>query len=712
MTTANSAILNFEKQNSFYVEKPLVLVMPWNTRTAEKASESSGNSKKLSNDRSTPKRSVKRKSTDTRQNDSAKRRSNEISEKQNSTKQHAEGDQTETENVQERDSQALENSEQGKPNEGAKNCGPGKEQNGRSRSSSVPAVTDRDRVNEGEMTTPKNTRRVSQEKEDGNASSEAYSDSENESRSRRRTKFVQERRKTRSRSRSRSDHRAYDRGGVDLEVHVPEGSDFSSESESDSESSSSSSSSDTASSSDVESDCADDDEEARKLQMLENDPLMVKLMDRMLEKRGFGKNSNANSSSSSRRSKKSKRTKEKRKRREEKRRETKKKRRKEKKEGEDTSRSRRGKAEKAQFKSPKVTKSSEQVKSPSDSMIFRPALKQKRFSKRHGPLVDSEKVISVDQLSQILTNFRVAEKNKTARRDETSSSASETEEPSAKDYADKDVIEAERFKANVAKPNGELPEIFISQGCVPPVDYEAEKGDMKFFAISCHLEDKQVEKIKFGKFMDLNEIRPDKKRGFKNSEEEQKMELIHSNGSTYFAPKKDRGKIDGIKRWNEAFRVYAMVYSRFNPHRAAEIFQYIDTVNSAAASFVWENVAYYDFLFRRLMDENPARSWATKCQELWSESMRDPFSRVSTSRDTNTGSSSKQRSGTCWRFNSRQGCRKSASACRFEHKCSHCGGTSHGHATCRKRPGATETVSGSDRKKSKKDKKAREEEQE
>ena len=493
-------------------------------------------------------------------------------------------------------------------------------------------------------------------------------------------------------------------------VHAPADDHFSSESDSDPDSSSSDSSSDSDSESSGNSGESDDEES--KLSALENDPLMVKLMDQMLERRGLGKNSNSNSSSSGR-GKKSKRVKEKRRRKAEKQKEAKKKRKKDKKRAGKKLVFKRKNLDKSTFKSPvPPSPNDEKFKSPSDTIIFRPALKQKRFGRRSDPTSGSEKVLSVDQLSQILSNFRVAGKKKTAEREETSSST-EDDEPSARAYANQDILEAEKFKAAVTKPNGESPEIFVGQGYVPQVDYDAEKHDAKFFAVSCHVDDKYSDKIKYGKYVDLHEIRPDKRRGFRNVDDEQKMELVHSNGMTYFAPKKDKGKIDGVKRWNEAFRVYAMIYSRANPHRAAEIFQYIDTVNSAASSFVWENVAYYDFLFRKLMDENTSRSWAVKCQELWSESMRDPFSRSAGHKDSTGGGSggARQKTGTCWHFNSRQGCRKSATACRFEHRCNHCGGTSHGYATCRKRPSANEGGTPGEHKKLKKDKKDRDADQ-
>ena len=40
--------------------------------------------------------------------------------------------------------------------------------------------------------------------------------------------------------------------------------------------------------------------------------------------------------------------------------------------------------------------------------------------------------------------------------------------------------------------------------------------------------------------------------------------------------------------------MYAAIYSEANPHRAAEIWQYMHVINTAAAAFIWDNVPSYD----------------------------------------------------------------------------------------------------------------------
>ena len=103
--------------------------------------------------------------------------------------------------------------------------------------------------------------------------------------------------------------------------------------------------------------------------------------------------------------------------------------------------------------------------------------------------------------------------------------------------------------------------------------------------------------------------------------EEQRMQFVNKNGATYWIPVDRDNKISGWKCWEQAFRVYAVVYSRAHPHRAVEIWQYIHVISTASSSYALENVTYYDFTFRQLMVTKPHRSWAKTYNQLWNLAM-------------------------------------------------------------------------------------------
>ena len=148
---------------------------------------------------------------------------------------------------------------------------------------------------------------------------------------------------------------------------------------------------------------------------------------------------------------------------------------------------------------------------------------------------------------------------------------------------------------------------------------------------------------------------------------------------------KKKTKIDSIKKWEQAFRVYTTIYCQANPTRAGEILQYIDVIHRAAAIFSWDNVAKYDYVFRQLMAEKPHRSWAKTYTQMWNITLNEPIKKFqengSNRQSSNHGS--KKRDSTCWKFN-KNSCTFGKN-CRFDHKCSYCGSFSHPAINCNKK---------------------------
>ena len=175
-------------------------------------------------------------------------------------------------------------------------------------------------------------------------------------------------------------------------------------------------------------------------------------------------------------------------------------------------------------------------------------------------------------------------------------------------------LQAERFNANVSAP----------KGMVPLINHDIETNDDDFFHITCHVDPSLKEKIERGEFVELERLLPKERGSF--MDEERRMELVSKNGSTYFTPVQDRNnRITGVCKWEQAFRVYAAIYSQAQPLRATEIWQYVYTINLAASSFHWDNVAYYDYTFRQMMSQKPNRSWAKTYTQGWNLAMTDPL---------------------------------------------------------------------------------------
>ena len=80
-------------------------------------------------------------------------------------------------------------------------------------------------------------------------------------------------------------------------------------------------------------------------------------------------------------------------------------------------------------------------------------------------------------------------------------------------------------------------------------------------------------KIAKGEFVDLEKLLPrDKVSSGGNqgiAHDENKVELVSSGGHTYFKPVCET-QISGLRKWEQAFRVYAAIYTEANPTRSGE----------------------------------------------------------------------------------------------------------------------------------------------
>ena len=231
---------------------------------------------------------------------------------------------------------------------------------------------------------------------------------------------------------------------------------------------------------------------------------------------------------------------------------------------------------------------------------------------------------------------------------------------------------------------------------------------------SSHIDLATHKRIAKGEFIEVEKLYEKRKLGPEGKKEEGRIDIINREGLKYLVAGDEKDtKVNNFKKWEQGFKVYVAIYSQANPHRAAEILQYVHTIHTASVSFHWDNVYYYDVMFRRFLGDNPQRSWAKIYQNLWSMAMRDPIS----SKLNNGGNqfNSKGRSGDwkdnyCWRFNKNR-CKRSSQHCRYEHRCTYCDSASHGAVNCsrrrRSRSSDTSSSSHSDHHSSKKHKKQR-----
>lgn len=253
---------------------------------------------------------------------------------------------------------------------------------------------------------------------------------------------------------------------------------------------------------------------------------------------------------------------------------------------------------------------------------------------------------------------------------------------------DEQIQDAERRKATLEKPPGRQV-VTLNQDQAGVYNRPGStdlKCDDKYFELGVHVRDEATRgKIERGEFVELPKLYPKDRV----PDDEGRLQLVNKDGTPQFVPSETRDMvpITSFERWQVAFEVYAGIYTRKNPVRAPEIFQYIHKIRKAAEVYQWVNVYTYDKLFRTHMSENPGRSWASSLRDAWDNNVRETLqkSKVTVaSAGTPPSGDKKRKKGYCWKFNKSGYC-SSGSNCEWDHRCSVCGLPNHGKYNCRKR---------------------------
>ena len=267
------------------------------------------------------------------------------------------------------------------------------------------------------------------------------------------------------------------------------------------------------------------------------------------------------------------------------------------------------------------------------------------------------------------------------------------------------VVEAEKYKAALTPPTGNEIEMsntinnltgvqVLATGPVfSPPGVGTGLSDDDFFHLTCHIDPSLRSKIERGEYVDLERLLLKEREASYGAASEGRLEWVQKDGHTYLAPASDySSKITGIRKWEQAFCVYATIYCGANPGRSKEIWQYVSVINTAVASFHWENVANYDFTFRHLMAFNPQHSWALTYNQMWNLSMKDPIVKRGNSftppgngnfQNKKQGQGKRMKSDYCWSYNKGIKC-KFGNKCKFIERCSYCDAGNHSAVNCPK----------------------------
>ena len=236
----------------------------------------------------------------------------------------------------------------------------------------------------------------------------------------------------------------------------------------------------------------------------------------------------------------------------------------------------------------------------------------------------------------------------------------------------------------------------LQQQVTPPLGTGLSDDD--FFHLTCHIDTSLHTKIEKGEFVDLDRLIPkDRFSQFdKNTETGNPLQWIQNESGTFLVPSKRTSRINSFRRWEQAFRVYATIYCGANPNRSREVWQYISVINTAAKTFIWDNVYNYDITFRQLMQFNPARDWAVTYNQMWNLTMKEHIVKTGPSKgasnhfhagsggnNTPQRSFKRNRSDYCWNFNRGLPCKYDRN-CKYIERCKYCDAGDHGINICPK----------------------------
>ena len=155
--------------------------------------------------------------------------------------------------------------------------------------------------------------------------------------------------------------------------------------------------------------------------------------------------------------------------------------------------------------------------------------------------------------------------------------------------AERTVIEAEKFRANIAAPDqgmellqllhgnqpdrnlndqihmGHQPQIENTQNLIPNNIPNIGVGvsDDDFFHLTCHIDPTLIHKIEKGEFVELEKLLP--KERLSRTGEENRLEWVQREGGTFLVPAQKDAKISSFHRWEQAFRAYVTIYCSANP---------------------------------------------------------------------------------------------------------------------------------------------------
>jgi len=148
-----------------------------------------------------------------------------------------------------------------------------------------------------------------------------------------------------------------------------------------------------------------------------------------------------------------------------------------------------------------------------------------------------------------------------------------------------------------------------------------------------------------------------------------------TNPQFTFEPVKTPRKISSLNDWISAFHTFVAIYSLKHPLETPKLMKFCETIQDIdSRGGDWH---YYDEQFRYLRQGSPNQyPWDIVHWELWHRAVNFRPKQGYQSDKPDYKFKGKFRKGSCWAYNAGRQC---GPGCRYEHKCSKCGGKHPGN---------------------------------
>ena len=254
-------------------------------------------------------------------------------------------------------------------------------------------------------------------------------------------------------------------------------------------------------------------------------------------------------------------------------------------------------------------------------------------------------------------------------------------------HAEQRIRDAEVSRAMVFLPTGKGSDRALQKHSNNQFVFTAMMDeDEDYITVGSHVDEFTIGKIRRSEYIDFGKLIP---RDQILVAEDSRLELVVKGGQTYYVPVNKTTEITNFNKWEQAFRVFANIYTKYYPHQSSELIEYNHVIHTISMVYPWDNIYLYDKDFRLHIGKHPDHNWSIILQQAWLLRLREKTQSVMSSNgNVNHGSglgnhSTLHKADEPGRWYNRGRC-PFRSGCKYDHRCTYCFKMGHSVLNCHK----------------------------